>query len=549
VERSSPRNSAIVGRYWTFRQGQFVRIRLCQLTIADRRAREPWDERKTFDGAAMPRSRNQMPKHARAGAREIYAALKDQVRTGVFGSDGPLPSSRSLATELGVSRTTVTVAYEQLLAEGFIEVRQGARPRVVANAVNRGTRPKSARRAREIALSAFGERVRTLPPWPHYVAPKLIADFRYGDLAPSDFPIRAWKRAVNAAMAQRPARLSYEDPRGSLRLRMALQGYLWRARTLKCDVEQIIVVNGSQQGLDLCARLLLDPNQRFVIENPCYAMARRTFASAGASAVAIPVDDDGLQTELLPGKAARIAYVTPSHQFPLGSVLSIARRHELLAWAQRHDAYVIEDDYDSEYRYDIKPVPPLHVLDESGNVIYLGTISKTLSPALRLGYLVVPPDLQDVFVSAKQLNDRHAPVTEQNALASLIESGQYEAHVRRVRRRNGERRSTLLEALRLRFSDAITVEGAAAGLHIVVWFNELPRSMESALIETALGAGIGLHSVSPHYASSHDCADKVGLVIGYASLETRQIERGIRLLAESVQRVRTAGQVKSRRTS
>ena len=361
--------------------------------------------------------------------------------------------------ELGVSRTTVTVAYEQLLAEGFIDVRQGARPRVVAAVMAHDVRQMSSQRSPPLRLSAYGERVRAMPPWPRYVAGQRVADFRYGDLAPSDFPLLIWKRAMNAAMRQRPERLSYDDPQGSMRLRLALRGYLWRARALQCDAEQIIIVNGTQQGLDLCARLLLDPADRFVIENPCYAMARRIFSSTGASPVSIAVDGEGLNTTLLAGIAARLAYVTPSHQFPLGSVLPISRRHQLLEWAQQHDAYVIEDDYDSEYRYDIDPVAPLHGLEGGGNVIYLGTISKTLSPALRIGYLVVPHGLREQFVSAKQLSDRHSPVAEQSALAALIESGLYERHVRRVRRLNGERRQILLHALRRRFTDRVLIEG------------------------------------------------------------------------------------------
>lgn len=478
------------------------------------------------------------------GAREIYEALRDQILGGVFGTDGPLPSSRALALELGVSRTTVTVAYEQLLAEGFITVRHGARARVVPAVVpavaHRTIGPGSPKRAGPIHLSAYGQRIREIAPSRDPVANKLIADFRHGDLASSDFPVAIWKRAMNAAMAPRPDRLSYNDPRGSRRLRMALQGYLWRARTLRCELEQIIIVNGSQQGLDLCARLLLDGDDRFVIENPCYDMARQAFAATGASPISIAVDDDGLDTDLLAGVEARLAYVTPSHQFPLGGVLPISRRHQLLEWARRQRAYVIEDDYDSEYRYDINPVPPLHALEDADHVIYLGTLSKTLSPTLRIGYLVVPLELQEVFATAKRLADRHSPVTEQEALASLIESGAYESHVRRVRRLNHERRETLLNALRHRFGDKVAIQGADAGLHVVAWFSEVPRSLEPALLERAHHAGVGVHSISPLYdPDAHGIrADQVGLVMGYAALGTRQIERGIHLLAEAVEQVR-----------
>jgi GntR family transcriptional regulator/MocR family aminotransferase len=477
-------------------------------------------------------------------ARQMYEALKGQIVDGVFGKDGQLPSSRSLAQELGVSRSTVTVAYEQLLAEGFIEVRQGARPRVAVMVVGQGGGKKASRRSTAFRLSAYGERLRGLPARPERGGGDLIADFHYGDLAQSDFPAAIWKRAVNAAMAERRARLAYDHPQGSRRLRMALQGYLWRARNLRCDMEQIIVVNGSQQGLDLCARLLLNAGDRFVVENPCYGMARWAFASQGASAVPLGVNGDGLITDLLAGIEARLAYVTPSHQFPLGSVMPISRRHQLLAWARERGAYVIEDDYDSEYRYDINPVPPLHGLEDSERVIYLGTISKTLSPTLRIGYLVVPPQLQEVFARSKELTDRHSPVMEQEALASLIESGTYESHVRRMRRLNGERRKALLNAVRHSFGDRIAIEGADAGLHVVMWFRELSRSLEEAVIERARRAGVGVYSIASLYGTYADDirADQIGLVMGYAALDIRNIERGVHLLAGVVEELApTAG--------
>ncbi|MQW90346.1 PLP-dependent aminotransferase family protein [Sinorhizobium saheli] len=472
------------------------------------------------------------------GARRIYEALKDQILSRVYEAGSQLPSSRSLANELHVSRTTVTIAYEQLAAEGFVELRQGARPRVSASQL--AQRPRDIKAARQTCgpLSDYGERLLALSPWLDYLPTTLAVDFRYGDLAPSDFPALAWKRAVNSVITQRPGRLAYEDPRGSRRLRQALQGYLWRARTLQCDLEQIIVVNGSQQGLDLCARILLDAGSAFVMENPGYMMARQIFSSTGASAVAVDVDAGGLKTEELSEIDARMAYVTPSHQFPLGGVMPISRRHQLLDWARGHGAYVVEDDYDSEYRYDISPVPPLQSLEDGRNVIYLGTVSKTLSPMMRIGYLVVPQQLQEVFATAKQLIDRHTPMTEQEALASLIESGAYESHVRRVRRFNRERRETLLSALVHAFGKRITIEGADAGLHVVVWFNELPGSTETVLMDAARQLGVGLYGISPLYDPATGATkaprERLGLVMGYSALSPRQIEKGVQLLAAAV---------------
>jgi GntR family transcriptional regulator / MocR family aminotransferase len=359
-----------------------------------------------------------------------------------------------------------------------------------------------------------------------------VTDFRYGDLAGADFPRLAWRKAVTTALLLARPRLRYDDPRGSADLRAALQGYLWRARGLRCDPDRIVVVNGSQQGIDLCARLLLDPGDRVAMEDPGYNLARQAFAAAGADVIPVAVDREGMRTGELP--AARLAYVTPSHQFPLGSVMSAGRRRDLLAWAQRTGAYVVEDDYDGEYRFDIAPIPPLQALDGAGRVIYLGTVSKTLSPTLRLGYLVAPAALATVLAEAKRLADRHTPSLEQEALADLIASGGYERHVRRVRRRNGQRRAALLAALSATLGDDVTVVGADAGLHVVVWLNRVPRTREAVLVARARAAGLGVYPVSSLYApgTAAHLPPMVGLVMGYASLDERAIQRGVRTLKE-----------------
>jgi GntR family transcriptional regulator/MocR family aminotransferase len=298
------------------------------------------------------------------------------------------------------------------------------------------------------------------------------------------------------------------------------------------------VVNGSQQGIDLCARLLLDPGDRAVMEEPGYALARQAFHAAGAEVLPVAVDEAGLQTEGLP--PARLAYTTPSHQYPLGGVLSAARRLELLGWAERVGAHVIEDDYDSEYRFDVAPIPPLLAHDGAGRVIYLGTVSKTLSPTLRLGYLVLPPALVPAFTAAKRMADRHSPWLEQEALAGLIESGAYERHVRRLRRRNGERRAALLAALEETFGEKVTVAGAEAGLHLVAWLHGVAQAEETALVARAHEAGVGIYPVSPLHALATGQRPSIGLVIGYASLGEAAIREGIRRLRRVVDGLRTA---------
>ncbi|TPJ57345.1 PLP-dependent aminotransferase family protein [Mesorhizobium sp. B2-7-1] len=459
-------------------------------------------------------------------ARRIIAAIKEQIHSGAYRPGDRLPSTRAFAAEWGASRTTVTGAYSQLDAEGYLIIRHGARA-IVAPGLERALGEATVATASPRNLSAFARRLLALPRTAE-MPPAKLADFRYGELSGADFPVLAWRRASNKAVLRRPARLRYGDPQGSSILRNALQAYLWRARGISCTQEQIVIVNGSQQGLDLCARLLLDPGDPFVIENPGYPLARHAFVAAGGIAVPVPVDADGLRTEKLP--AARLAYVTPSHQFPLGGVLSATRRRSLLAWAAGTGAYIVEDDYDGEYRHDISPIPPLQALD-ADTVIYVGTLSKTLSPTLRLGYLVVPVSLRRAFSEAKRLTDRHAPMLEQDVLSELLASGAYERHVRSIRRKNAERRDILLRALSDRLGPQVTVAGADTGLHVVAWMNGIDAEREPAIIAAARDAGIGLYPVSPLYDPGGPRPETAGFILGYAGLDAEALRRGVAVLA------------------
>ncbi|MDX8531174.1 PLP-dependent aminotransferase family protein [Mesorhizobium sp. VK25A] len=459
-------------------------------------------------------------------ARRIIAAIKEQIHSGAYRPGDRLPSTRAFAAEWGASRTTVTAAYNQLDAEGYLIIRHGTRA-IVAPGLEKASGEAPVAAASPRNLSAFARRLLALPPTA-LAQPARIADFRYGDLSGADFPVLAWRRASSKAVLRRPARLRYGDPQGSSVLRDALQAYLWRARGINCTTNQIVIVNGSQQGLDLCARLLLDPGDPFVIENPGYLLARHAFVAAGGIAIPIPVDADGLRTEKLP--PARLAYVTPSHQFPLGGVLSATRRRSLLAWAAGTGAYVVEDDYDGEYRHDISPIPPLQALD-ADTVIYVGTLSKTLSPTLRLGYLVVPASLRRAFSEAKRLTDRHAPMLEQDVLVELLSSGAYERHVRSIRRKNAERRDMLLTALTDRLGPRVAIAGADTGLHVVAWMNGIDAGREPAIIAAARDAGIGLYPVSPLYDPSGPRPETAGFILGYAGLEAEALRRGVAVLA------------------
>ncbi|TIS50522.1 MAG: PLP-dependent aminotransferase family protein [Mesorhizobium sp.] len=459
-------------------------------------------------------------------ARRIIAAIKAQIHSGAYRPGDRLPSTRAFAVEWGASRTTVTAAYNQLDAEGYLIIRQGARA-IVAPGLETASVESPVTTASARNISAFARRLLTLPP-PAEQQPARVADFRYGDLSGADFPVLAWRRASSKAILRRGARLRYGDPQGSFALRSALQTYLWRARSISCTPDQIVIVNGSQQGLDLCARLLLDPGDPFVIENPGYLLARHAFVAAGGVAVPVAVDADGLKTDALP--PARLAYVTPSHQFPLGGVLSATRRRSLLAWATGTGAYVVEDDYDGEYRHDITPIPPMQTLD-ANSVIYVGTLSKTLSPTLRLGYLVVPASLRRAFSEAKRLTDRHAPTLEQDVLADLLASGAYERHVRSIRRKNAERREVLLQALADHLGPKVAVAGADTGLHVVAWVNGIAAEREPEIIAAARDVGIGLYPVSPLYDPTAPRPATAGFILGYAGLDTEALRRGVAVLA------------------
>ena len=466
----------------------------------------------------------------------IYESIRARIDSGAIRGGEKLPSTRSLAADLGVSRSTVVTIYEQLAAEGYIETAAGARARVSLGFKPLPSKPQplAARRPHRVAsISAYGKRIEVLAlPQPPVTDPAHI-NFLYGAIADDDFPKLAWRRQYNRALMRRQQHLYYGATAGELQLREELQAYLLRARGLECTADQILILHGTQQALELCARVLVDPGDHVVMEEPCYLMARRTFESVGANIIATPVDEQGVVTDYLPKSRCTLAYVTPSHQFPLGSVMSISRRQALLAWAHRHSSWIIEDDYDSEFRYGLRPVVPLQSLDTRSCVIYVGTFSKSLSPQLRMGYLVLPPALVTTFRHAKQLADRHAPTLDQMVLAELIRSGTYERHLRRLKRENERRRGALVEAIARCFGSRAHVEGTDSGLHLVVWLRDIPRSAEQQTVEKAKAQGVGIWPVSPLYAEGQRYRKQrcAGFVLGYASLKEADIHKAIRLLA------------------
>lgn len=465
--------------------------------------------------------------------RQIYRALRDQILKGARNPGTPILPSRQMAAELGCSRNVVTLAYDQLLAEGYLQSRRGSGTFVASGLTRRRTvDPEPRRRSAPRHLSAFSERMLAetehqriawqrraqLPPY----------DFWYGRPPLADFPHDTWCRLLGRAARQATLRrLDYGSPQGTTDLREAIAAYLQRARGVACTADQVLVVNGFQQAVDLVSRVLLNPGDRVVVEEPHYRPARIAFQAVGAEVRGVAVDADGLSVTDLPHDNTRLVYVTPSHQFPTGAVLPLSRRLELLAWATRRDVYVLEDDYNGEYRYSGRAVETLRGLDEHERVLYAGTFSKVMFPALRVGYLVVPEPLVQPFVMAKTLADAGGPTVVQLALAEFIRGGHFERHVRRARARNAARRAAMVAAVEEHFGDQVEIVGANAGLHLMLRLRRVPMRKVRELRHRALEQGVGVYSAAPFYL---DPPAGGALLLGYASLTEEEIREGIRRL-------------------
>ena len=460
--------------------------------------------------------------------RQVYTGLREAILSGAFRARDRFPSTRELAEQLGISRTAVLAAYDQLLAEGFVVGRAGS-----GTYVSEGlgaNRPRGDGGSAKLRLSRFGSAAAaTTPIGSAQAAAPLHYDFTYRRTSVETFPFELWRRILMRHVRKASLRaLDYGPAAGSLALREAICAHLRRSRAVISDPSQVIIVNGSQQALDLAARILLERGDPVALEDPHYQGARKVFQAAGARLHAVPVDGEGLDPAKLPAHA-KIAFVTPSHQLPTGAILPLARRLALLEWAQRAGAVVIEDDYDGEFRYDGQPLESMQGLDTEGRVIYLGTFSRTIFPALRLGYLIAPKSLAPAFTGAKWLADRHTSTLEQEALAEFIATGAYERHLRRARRLNARRRHVLLEAIHRELDGRVTVTGDASGVHLVVW--PRGRVSEKALIARAAARNVAVYGISGYFLEP---ARQVGLLLGYSRMKDAEIREGIRRLGEAI---------------
>ncbi|HKP86705.1 MAG TPA: PLP-dependent aminotransferase family protein [Blastocatellia bacterium] len=476
--------------------------------------------------------------------RQLYDWLRVAILTGRLRPGARLQSTRELAEELNVSRNTVMNAFEQLLAEGYLEGQVGSGT-YVSRALPDDMLNVPASRSRATAPSrkglALSERGAALASAAVNASQGSLAvrAFRPGTPALDAFPSELWSRLLARRWRNAPRELlGYSNSAGYQPLREAIASYLGAARAVRCEADQVIVVAGAQQALDLVARLLLGPGDAAWIEDPGYLGTRAAFIGAGARLVPVPVDREGLEVTVGAARApkARLAYVSPSHQYPLGVTMSLARRLALLEWASRASAWIIEDDYDSEYRYAGRPLAALQGLDKEGRVIYLGTFSKVLFPSLRIGYIVVPPDLVDAFSAARGVLSRFTPSMDQAVLADFINEGHFARHIRRMRTLYAERQAVLVETARRELDGLLEVNPSEAGIHLVGWLAGGADDRKAS--EAAAGENVEAQALSA-FRIKH--RTRGGLLLGYAGYDERQIRVGVRRLATALRGMSRAG--------
>jgi GntR family transcriptional regulator/MocR family aminotransferase len=470
--------------------------------------------------------------------RQLYEWFRQAIIAGQLRPGQRVPSTRNLAAELKVSRIPVFSAYEQLLGEGYFETFVGAGTCVAKSIPDHALRPavsSGLRASRRFSSNKVPRRVArrvasmSVPPqtWTNNLVP-----FRVSLPALDQFPLGLWSKLVNRVLRNQTRQLmAYGDAMGHWPLREAIAEYLGAVRAVRCEPSQILITTGSQQGLQLTAQVLLDSGACVWFEDPGYPGARQALRIAGASMAPVPVDQEGLDvSEGIRGEPkAKAVYITPSHQYPLGMTMSASRRMLLLNWAAHHGAWIIEDDYDSEFRFGAHPIPSLQSLDTNDRVIYVGTFSKVMFPALRLGYVVVPPDLVQAFSSMRDATDQFSATLYQATMTAFIREGHFARHIRKMRMLYMERRTALVKAIQDHLGDKLTVIGSEAGMHLVALLAK--GISDIAVSKRATAAGLSVMPLASCYASR---TARPGLILGYGGTDVRQIRDGVRKLANLI---------------
>ena len=471
--------------------------------------------------------------------QQVGDFLRNKIVSGTIPPGSRLPSSRQLLTELGVSRTTIITAYSQLLADGYIVGQIGSGTYVAHDVVNRvdpsalpalpphpsdtdrGALSKRGRRYQDIRLNRF--LMENVP-------------FNVGMVRVDGRTSAQWRQLAVKKLAIDPNQLGYIDPTGDLSLRKEIAKYLYAARGVRCLPEQILVVSGTQQATDLAIKVLLDPGDRVWVEDPAYPLTAIALETAGMSLIPVRVDGNGMCVSegISAGANVRAAFVTPSHQYPLGVSLSLERRTELLEWAARNDAWIIEDDYDSEFRYSGAALPALRALDSAERVIYTGSFSKVLFPGLRYGYLVVPPPLVGAFTAARMISDRHPPVFFGAVLSEFMQRGYFVSHIRRMRNEYRRARDVLVAQLSAKIGHIVDVMTPNQGMHLIIY---LPDGWSDEQVsEEARREGIVVRPISRLYRCHQP---RPGLMLGFAGFDQHRLRSAAANLSRVIERVST----------
>jgi len=479
----------------------------------------------------------------RKAASPLHRQVYDGYRTAILGGNlragQRVPSTRALALELGISRIPVLEAYDQLLAEGYFESQTGAGTFVSTSLPDQS--PHNGHRANRVNLVLSGprevsRRSMRVPLFENVSWLRGWGPFNQSQLAFEHFPFQIWSSLVTRSSKNlRTNDLHYGDALGSEPLRKAIAIYLRTARAVRCEPEQIMIVGGSQQALEISCRVLLDPGNSVWMEEPGYRLTRNILSAANCRIVPVPVDKEGLNVAagIKKFRKARAAFVTPSHQYPLGVTMTISRRMQLLDWAQSVGGWIVEDDYDSEFRYESMPIASLQGLDHYSRVIYIGTFSKVVFPSLRIGYIVIPLDLVERFFAVRHLMDLGSSRLYQTVLAAFMNEGHFARHIRRMRLVYGQRRSALVEGIRREFGDRMEILGAEAGLHLVA---TLPKGMRDREIARIAGSqNLWLWPLSPSYLGQNP---RHGFILGFGSTPVPDMPDAVRRMRDIIASVK-----------
>jgi len=453
----------------------------------------------------------------------IYRQLRRAIVDGKLRPGDLLPPSRELARRLGVSRTTVTLAYDRLAGESFVEPRLGSGTFVGELGARTPDQTRAGQTGRALRPRTVWDSISLPPPLDR----RARFDFRTGLPDATLFPHEQWRRLMARQLrSEASAAGAYSHPAGHRGLREAIARHIGISRGVDTSADNVTVTNGTQQALDILARVLLAPGDRVAVEDPGYPPPKHLFTSLGARVVGVTVDREGLVVSSIP-RGIRLVYVTPSHQYPLGVPMALSRRLKLLAWANRHNAAIIEDDYDSEFRFGGRPIEPLQTLDTTGRVLYVGSFSKTMLPALRLGFLVTPPSLRTAVHKAKHVTDWHSSMLAQAVLARFIDEGGFALHLRKMRAVYRARHDIMTKTLVRDFANHLEIIPSAAGLHITALAPSASAKEIGAVVRRAFEAGVAVHSLS-NFAITKPAPS--GLVLGYGAIPAAKVEEGLREL-------------------